>query len=100
MIPISKCRGDRDLGLCTTLVLAFGGPMRSGDFRTKTCLDAGKIEFCHCAAVLQTQVPKLCTDLDLSLRESPQRTSRVTEESAGALHDGANVARTETGNWF
>jgi len=23
-------------------------------------------EFCHCAAGLQTQVPKLCTDLDLS----------------------------------
>jgi len=22
---------------------------------------------CHCAAVLQTQVPKLCTDLDISL---------------------------------
>jgi len=26
-----------------------------------------KIRFCHCVAVLQTQVPKLCTDLDLSL---------------------------------
>ena len=35
--------------------------------RKKTCFDAGKIGFCHCAAVLQTQVPKLCTDLDLSL---------------------------------
>ena len=33
----------------------------------KTCFDAGKIGFCHCAAVLQTQVPKLCTDLDLGL---------------------------------
>ena len=33
----------------------------------KTCFDAGKIGFCHCAAVLQAQVPKLCTDLDLSL---------------------------------
>jgi len=31
----------------------------------KTCFDAGKTGFCHCAAVLQTQVPKLCTDLDL-----------------------------------
>jgi len=28
---------------------------------------AGKIGFCHCATVLQTQVPKLCTDLGLSL---------------------------------
>jgi len=32
----------------------------------KTCLDAGTIRFCHCAAVLRTQVPKVCTDLDLS----------------------------------
>jgi len=31
------------------------------------CFDAGKIGFCHCAAVLQTQVQKLCTDLDVSL---------------------------------
>jgi len=35
--------------------------------RKKTCFDAGKIGFCHCAFVLQAQVPKLCTDLDLSL---------------------------------
>jgi len=33
----------------------------------KTCFDAGKIGFCHCASVLQAQVPKLCADLDLSL---------------------------------
>jgi len=35
MFLISKCRGDRDLGACTTSVLAFGEPQRSGDFRTK-----------------------------------------------------------------
>ena len=35
--------------------------------KTKTYFDTGKIGFCHCAAVLQTQVPKLYTDLDLSL---------------------------------
>jgi len=35
--------------------------------KTFSSFDAGKIEFCHCAAVLQTQVPKVCTDLDLSL---------------------------------
>jgi len=35
--------------------------------KKKTCFDAGKIGFCHCAAVLHTQVLKLCTDLDLSL---------------------------------
>ena len=33
----------------------------------KTCFDAGKIGFCHCALVVQAQVPKLCTNLDLSL---------------------------------
>jgi len=33
----------------------------------KTCLDVGKIGFCHCTSVFQAQVPKLCADLDLSL---------------------------------
>ena len=40
---------------------------RSGDFREKQFFDAGKIGICYRALVLQTQVPKLCTDLDLSL---------------------------------
>jgi len=35
-----------------------------------------------------------------TLDESFQRTSRITAESAGALRDGANVVRTETGNDF
>jgi len=30
MFPISKYRGDRDLGLCTTSGLAFGEPQRHG----------------------------------------------------------------------
>jgi len=67
MFLISKFRGVSDLGVCTTSGLAFGKPRRSGDFRKKTCFDAGKIGIWHCAAVLQTQVLKLCTDLDLSL---------------------------------
>ena len=33
----------------------------------KTSFDVGKIGFCRCASVLQTQVPKLYTALDLSL---------------------------------
>jgi len=45
MFLISKCRGDWDLGLCTTSGLAFGEPQRSGNFRKKTCFDAGKIGF-------------------------------------------------------
>jgi len=42
--------------------------MRDGKIRRKkTCFDAGKVGFCHGTSVLQAQVPKLCTDLDLSL---------------------------------
>ena len=33
MILISKCREDRDLGLCTTSGLAFGEPQRNDKFR-------------------------------------------------------------------
>ena len=33
MFLISKCRGDWDLGLCTTSVLAFGEPQRNGKIR-------------------------------------------------------------------
>jgi len=29
MFPVSKCRGDRDLGLCTTSGLVFGEPQRN-----------------------------------------------------------------------
>ena len=35
MLLISKCRGDPDLGLCTTSVLAFGQPQRNGKIRKK-----------------------------------------------------------------
>ena len=67
MFLMSKCRGDWDLVLCTTSGLAKREPQRSCDFWKKPCFDAGNIGFCHCAAVLQTKFPKLCTDLDLSL---------------------------------
>jgi len=67
MFQISKCRGDRDLGLSTTSGLAFGEPQRN----EIPIFPASKHVFFpgsrHCVAVLQTQVPKLCTDLDLSL---------------------------------
>ena len=33
MFPRSKCRGDRDLGLCTTSGLALQEPKRNGKFR-------------------------------------------------------------------
>ena len=44
---MSKCRGDQDLGLCTTSVLAFGELQRNGKIRFlkfKTCFFFG---FCH-----------------------------------------------------
>ena len=67
MFLISKCRGDRDLGLCTTSVPAFGEPQRNGKVRFFLRQNTFFVGFCHCAAVLQKQVPKLCTDLDLGL---------------------------------
>ena len=68
MILISKCRGDWGVGLCTTSLFTFGKPQRNGKIRfflrQKDVFFPG---FCPCAAVLQTQVPQLCTDLDLGL---------------------------------
>jgi len=43
MFLISKCRGDSDLGLCKTSGLAFGEPMRSGDFGKKNVFRRRKI---------------------------------------------------------
>jgi len=65
MFLISKCKGDWDLGLCTTSVLAFGDPKCNGKIRfflfRNTFFFLG---FCHCAADLKTQVTKWCTDPD------------------------------------
>ena len=62
MFLISKCRGDRDLGLCTTLVLVFGEPQRSGDFREKKFVSTQeKSDF----AIAQHEDPKMCTDIEL-----------------------------------
>jgi len=59
----SKCRGESDLGLCMTSVLAKRMPLR--DF--KTCLAAKFVGSRHCAAAFSLQVPKSCTDLDPTL---------------------------------
>ena len=50
-----------------TLLSNKNSTLKTYSQNLRTCFDAGKIGFCHCAAVLQTQVPKLCTDLDLGL---------------------------------
>jgi len=67
MFPISKSRGGWDLGRCTFLVLAKREPLHNGDFRKKRFAPAGKNGIRYCAAVLFLQVPKKCTNLDLSL---------------------------------
>ena len=67
MFLMSNCRGERDPGLCTFWVLAYGELLRSGDFRENPCLAAGKIGIFHCAAVFHTRVPNQFTDLDPSL---------------------------------
>ena len=67
MFLMSKCRGESDLGLCMTLVLAKRMSLRSTDFRQilrpNTRL---KIEIWYCAALFSVQVLKSCTDLDLT----------------------------------
>jgi len=67
MFLISKCRGDWDLHLCTSSVLAFDEPQRTGKIRFFLRQNTFFPRSRHSVAVLQTQVPKLCTDLDLSL---------------------------------
>ena len=67
IFPISKCRRDWDLGLCTTSGLAFGEPMRSGDSQKKKMFRRRKNRILPLRCSSQTQVPKMCTDLDLSL---------------------------------
>jgi len=67
MILMSKCRGDWDLGVCTTSALAFKNPLRNGKIRFFLRRNTFSFGSRHCAAVLQTQVLKWCTDLDLSL---------------------------------
>jgi len=65
MFLISKRRRDSDLSLCTTSGLAFKKPQRKIQFScVETRFFSGSR---HCTAVLRTQVPKLCTDIHLSL---------------------------------
>ena len=71
MLLKSKCRGDWlhwDLGRCTFWVLTKREALRNSKFRIffggrNTCFFGSR----HGTAVLFSQVPKKCTDLDLSL---------------------------------
>jgi len=66
MFLVSKRRWDSDLGLYTTSVLAFGETQRNNKIRFFLRRNKSFFQKSHCALVLQTQVPKLWTDLDLS----------------------------------
>jgi len=61
------CRGDWDPGLCTTSYLRKENLCAMATSVKKSVSIAGKISIWHCAAVLFSQVPKLCTDLHLNL---------------------------------
>jgi len=67
MFLISKCRGDRVLFLFSSSLLSFGKPQRNGKIRFFLRQNTFFPGFCHCAAILQTQAPKLCTNLGLGL---------------------------------
>jgi len=65
---ISKCRGDSNLGLCMSLVLAKRMPLRSADFRFKNVFLAAEfVRSQHCAVAFSLQVVNSCTDLDPTL---------------------------------
>jgi len=59
MFLISKCRGDRDLCLCTTSGLAFGEPMRSGVFRGKNVFRHRKnrVLLLRCGTIKKVESP-------------------------------------------
>ena len=79
MSLISKFRGDRDLGLCTTSVLAFGELQRDGKIRV--CFDVGRIGFCHCTEVVKTKWNAI--DLGLLTRQTcGQRSSSAQDHGA------------------
>jgi len=67
MFLIPKCRGESDIGLCTTLGLAKRMPLRSAAFRVKHVFGARFVGSQHCATAFFLQVLKLCTDLDRTL---------------------------------
>jgi len=64
MFLMSKCRGDRDLGLCTLWVLAKKEPLRNVDWQKKKCFARRKNRNLTLRSVF-SQVPKKCIDLDL-----------------------------------
>ena len=67
MLLISKCRGESDLGLCMTSVLAgecHCAVPTSNESYSQTRVKIGSR---HCTAAFSLQVPKSCTHLDFTL---------------------------------
>jgi len=64
---ISKCRGDWNLSQCTFWVLAKRETLRNAKFQFFLRAKHFFFGSLHCAVVLFSQMPKICTNLDLSL---------------------------------
>ena len=58
MFPILKCKGDQDLGLCTSSGLAFGEPRRSSDFRNKKRVSTQEKSDCVKKSILSSDFVK------------------------------------------
>ena len=67
MFLIWKCRGNWDLRLCSCWELAKRETLRNGDFRKKTCFAHRTHRNLALRSGFFLQVPKKCTELDLSL---------------------------------
>ena len=64
MFLMSKCRGESDVGLCTTSVFAKRMLLCCGNFWFQKCLAAKFVGICQRVVALCLQVPKMCTKLN------------------------------------
>ena len=67
MFRMSKCRGESYLGLCMTSGLAKRIPLRSANFRFLNVIGREIRQNLALRSGVFLQVPKSCTDLDLTL---------------------------------
>jgi len=67
MFLTSKCRAESNSSLCTTSGLSKKKPLQIRDFQLTTCLAAKFVGICQCTMAFLLQVPKLCTNQDLTL---------------------------------
>jgi len=67
MFAISECRGSQIYVFALFRYLPKKVPLNSGDFRLKNAFSRKFVGSCQCAAAFFLQVPKLRTDVDLTL---------------------------------